>query len=585
MPKKLILALCAILIGLSIYSCSELILPKQVRVKGTLGLPIRVGAADLNSMLAEEVDKAFSASAQKGVKVYNVDYKEQTVQTFCIYIPIEMTEDLNPDDFLKTIDKQINDGIHAEPKKIDVSIPYLGVPIPVDKINMVDNILSVSLAEMARYVITIDFDKCDGIMDSGIGINFNFTEIPDGLEMILACKELNFSTDSKPLKKGNNVFGNSDELTLALEEYKEGKKQLHFFFILLSTGPDPDEWNPAGFTFGDMINIKGEMHLFYKWTKAEIDLRTALKGMDFDNLKGVFPDTPINLSKMRKYLEGGFTFNNLEVKIYMNGPDSDSINALNAKLILEAQYDTKKGMDLYNDTLSISGQVNLDDYLNDDGVYNSQHLPEITSDYNNKINNETILDIFNTMPADLLFSYKIELGEHLTVYPDTFDNHHNDSAGGSKITTTIIIMLPMSLTAAGDNDKKSTIIFPDILGNGDMFGRKKPGDLFSAEDIDYIKMTIDFPNQIFSNGHLFIDKDIDEDIDIDKVLFSQGIRLRGKKTIINFTSKEFEIIQEKLIYPEFKVKIDEGETLNVPKNMGIVNIKLEMKGLVRPGEL
>jgi len=568
--------------GLFIYSCSDLILPKQVEVKGTLNLPISVGAANLGSMLAEKIKNAFLEDIQ-GAKVYEVDYTGQTIQTFCIYLPIEITEDINPSHFLKTIDKQINGDMKAEPKEIDKSITYLGTPIPIQDIEIVDNIPAVSLADIARYVITIDFDECNENNDlAGIGINFCFTEIPDGLAMILECDELNFSTAPKPLKSGDNVFGNDDELTLALEEYKNDGKKLNFNMILQSTGSDPNEWDPAdyGFTNGDTIEIKGEMRFFHIWTKAEIKLAAAIKASsETDNLTGKYPDTAIDLSEMHNYLAGGFTFNDLEVKMCMDGPAADAINELNANLVLDAQYDTNT-KNLYNDALIVNSEpLNLNNYLNDNESYKYQHLPGNTSEYDGIVDRDAIADIFNTMPADLFFIYKIELDEDkvLTVYPDMFADDSDNPAEDSKITTTMMIMLPMSLTATGDNDNKSTIFFPDMFGNGDLFGREEPEDLFKAADVDYIIMTIDFSGHIFTNGNLFINKDND--------LFPHGVNLNGSRIVLYLFNEAIEEIRNKLIIPDIKIKIDKDGTLNVPKNMGIFNIKFEAKSRINLGEL
>jgi len=593
MRKKFISALCALLISLSIYSCSEFILPKQIGVKGTLGLPARIGSVKLNSVLFEEIEKAFSTSDEEDLKVYNVDYEGQTLEAFCIFIPMEITENLNPDDFLKTIDRQINDGISAEPKKINLQppIPYLGIPILISEINLFNDdefdgknkIPSVSLADIARYVITIDFNESNGIDDSaGIGMNFYFSEIPDGLEMILECEGLNISTPPKPLKKGNNIFGN--DVPLQLKPYDEDKndsKQLEFIMTLQSSDPaqrDKLDLRGSGLNIGENIKIEGEMRFFRKWTKAEIDLKAAINvssDPDMDGLTGKFPNKQINLSRLHKYFSGGFSFNDTEAKIYMNGPDPESINKMNAVLIMEAHYNTRI-MNLYNDILSVSEPINMEKYFKDNDVYNSQHLPEITSEYDNKIDEETIADLFKTMPADLFFTYRIEVGEYMTVYPETFADDDGNSSEGSKITSKMVIMLPMSLTAEGDNDKKSAISFPDMFGKGDLFGRKKTGDLFSTADIDYIRMTVDFSDKIFTNGHLFINKDRD--------LFSQGVELNDKIVVSDVSDEEIEKIQKKLIIPDVKIEIDNGGTVNIPKNAGIVNIQFETKGLIKLGE-
>jgi len=601
MHKKLVLALCITLIGLSIYSCSELILPKQVKVKGTVDIPVRIGSASLSSVIAERIHNIFAADTQSHTKVYTVDYKGQTVQTFCIYIPIEMTEDLNPNNFLKIIDKQINGEMKAEPRKIDMPIPYGS---PIGMINLLgdnnkgddnegaDNMnLHVSLKEIAAYVVTIDFDKCKETVDSGIGINFHFDTIPDNeLKMKVECKEVDISTgkptmtifsDSKPIKTGENIFGNDKPLRLEVNEYQDDRRVLYFTIELQS--PDGSAFfTPKGYSIGDMIEIKGEMRLFRAWTEAQIDLAKALKASATDdNIFGRFPAEAIDLSELNKFFGGGFEFNGLEIKIYMDGPDPRSINNLGAVLDFNAQYhNDKENKDLYEelyyDDLFINSEsIKLTDYLNKDGSYKSKDLPGNVSEYEDNINEETIAHIFKAMPANLFFIYRIKVADDklLTIYPDVFDDIDDTGA----IKTTMMIMMPMSLIATGDDEKRSTIFLSDILGKTDLFGRENAEDLFNTEDIDYIRMSIVFFNQIFSKGYLFINEDKD--------LFPEGVKLKGKKTTAYVGHKEFEKMREKLIFPDIRIEIDNGETVNIPKKVGMVDIKFEMKGLVKLGEL
>jgi len=595
MRGKVFQAISVVLMGLFIYSCSELILPKQVEVKGTLNVPISAGAANLGSLLAERIRAAFPEDLQ-GAKVYDVNYSGQTVQTFCIYFPIEITEDINPDHFLKTIDEQINAGI-ADPIEIKVPIPLPpGIPpgisipmpihIPIDKIedNFV-NIQDVSLAAMARYVRYIYFDKCNGANDSaGIGINFNFTKIPAGLQMILECDELGFSGQPKTLKVGDNIFGNKNDLwPLDLSNYIDDGEKLRFKVKFQSDDPaHRDELIINNLEPGNLI--EGEARFFYRWTKAEIDLAAAIKASPDidDNLTGKFPDTAIDLSEMSKYFKGGLTFNDLEFKIYMDGPTADVnvINSLQAKLQLNAQYSTTEETfekPVYDHYLIVNPEpLNLDDYLDNDS-YTEPDLPEYSPENNGGINNETVKDVFSAMPADLFFTYKIELADLLIITPDMFSDDVGNSAEGSKITAAVMIMLPMSLTATGDDDNKSIISLPDMFGNGDLFGREEPEDFFKAADIDYIIMTVDFTNKIFTNGNLFINENND--------LFPQGVSLNGTRTVLFLANEQIEKIRRELIKPDIRIEIDKDGTINVPKSMGVFNIKFEMKSRINLGEL
>jgi len=608
MRKNIFQVIYTVLMGLSIYSCSELILPKQVGVKGTVSLPIRVGAANLASMLKDKIVKTFSddedepEGTKKNTKVYSVDYNGQTVQTFCIYIPIEMTESLNPNNFLKTMDAQINGSISADPKEIYVSpIPYPGVytggliPITVIKELMDINIPPYfSLDSISGYVRSIDFgtNQEDIVLGKGkIGMNFNFTKIPPGLQMTLKCEEIDtvtgvptrilFST-TKPLEEGDNILGNEEPKTLTVSEYQEDKKVLKFTVVLESIDTDhPELWNPASHGFTEnTVEIKGNINIIRKWTRAEIDLAKALKASAaIDDTFGKFPANSFDLSELKKYFNGGFKFSDdLEVKIYMDGPDPEVIDYMGSRLLLKAQYNNKTGSDgekLYYDTLSISkNPINIDNHLvkkGDEEFYNDKNLP---GNYCT-IDEEVIADIFRTMPDDLFFIFTIEVeaGKYLIIKPDVF----NDTDDSGSIKTTMMIMLPMTLIAEVDGDKKSTISLPEMFGNDDLFGREEPEDLFSEANVEYIRMTIDFSDQIFTNGCLFINEK--------KELFHQGIQLNGKKLVLNFNDEQVKEIQRNLIKPDIKIEFDNGGMISVPKNMAVINITFEMKGIINIGEL
>jgi len=590
MRKIVFQAIFIVLMGLFIYSCSELILPKQVGVKGTLDMPIRAGAVHLGSMIAQKVEEVFSGE-QEGTKVYNVEYAGQEVQTSCIYIPIEMTEDLNPDNFLKTIDDQINGGINMTPKEINVPIPP-GSAIPISDIQKLlngDEIPSVSLATIAGYVRNIDFDKCNKDDDlKGIGLNFYIKEkIPEGLKMVIKCNELHFSSAPVSLKQYDNIFGNKDgEFTLALDaSYQNDTTKLKFTVELSAEAEYDGKWHPV-YVGGATHEIKGEMRLFRNWTQAEIDLAKALKASGTeDNEFGKFPAEAFDLSKLKLFFDGGFTFNGLEVEIYMDGPDLEKVKYLGSKLLLKAQYSDKTGSDekiLYHDNLSVSREpIKLNDYLNIDingnKFYKKKDLPGNTAEDIGKIDKDIIANIFKTMPTDLSFIFTIETenNQTLIITPEAFKN---TGASSGAIKTTMMIMLPMSLTATGNDDgSKSIVSFPGMFDKDDLFGREKPEDLFSEADVEYIKMTIDFFDKIFTKGDLFINKK--------KEVFPQGIRLNGKEMVLIFTDEQVKEIKRKLIKPDIRIEFEKGGRIDVPKNTGIVSIKIEMKGVINIGEL
>jgi len=232
-------------------------------------------------------------------------------------------------------------------------------------------------------------------------------------------------------------------------------------------------------------------------------------------------------------------------------------------LLLTVQYDNKEEV-LYNDVLTIdSNSMKLSDYLNDRGCYQYQHLPDwdLSEQHNNEINKEPVSNIFSALPDNLVFAYRPQ--GVLVVTPDSF-----------KITATLVIMLPMSITATGTGGDRSRIYLPKIFKKDeDLFGRDSPGSLFKSADVDYIKVTVEFMEPIFDGGYLYINGEHD--------LFPEGIQLKGKTMIMNAVGADL----EKLIYPDIRIEIDQGGTVIIPKNMGIIGIEFEVKSSVMLGEL
>jgi hypothetical protein len=634
MRKNTLQALYIVLMGLFIYSCSGLTLPEKIGVKGTVNLPIRAGAANLGSVLRDKIVKVFSDpdgeadpnNPKKNTKVYNVDYGEkQDAQTFCIYIPFEMTEDLNPNNFLKIIDEHINNNISAEPKKINVPpildpesppppIPYPGVypggVIPIETIKGLMGItnIEVPLDRIAAYVKYIDFGTSQEDVDLGkgiIGIDINFSKIPPGLAMKVECYEMRnsvlidpplFSDGPKELFTGHNIFCNNEPKQLKPNEYQgENKKKLYFKMDLQSIDPvHPESWNPAACGFpGNGIEIKGEMSVIRKWTEAKIDLKNALKASAAieDNTLGTFPapDKPLDLSDLGNYFAGEFEFDGLNVKIYMDGTAPALINELNAGLELKARYNDIEE-ELYTGRLSISQKPIIteikENYLVKTGedengediyTYKKKELPRNTANDVNAVEESTIGRIFLAMPENLFFVFKIITDDDLIIHPGTFNN--TDSSGSIK--TTMMIMLPMTLKAVGEG---CAINLPDMFGeDDDLFGRKEPKELFNKGEIGRIRMTVDFADPIFTKGRLFINKD--EETGEDLLFPPHGIQLKGKKTELNFTKEQFDIIDKELIYPKIRIEVDDGGMVNIPKDMAIMSIKIEMKGLINVGDL
>jgi hypothetical protein len=102
MRKKLITALCIILLCLP-FSCS--FLPKNIDVHGTLDLAIKVTADNWGKAVAKVLKKALIKNSDKidmidfEAEIYDVNYGQE-VQTFLISIRSEMTNHLNPAEYL-----------------------------------------------------------------------------------------------------------------------------------------------------------------------------------------------------------------------------------------------------------------------------------------------------------------------------------------------------------------------------------------------------------------------------------------------------------------------------------------------------
>jgi hypothetical protein len=499
-----------------------------------------------------------------------------------------MTEDLNPDHFLKTISTQINDGLSADPK--NVSAPPVIVPPILDDFtidlsdtpNLIE-IPEIKLDNIARYVISIDFDECNGTPDSGIGINFHLYEIIPGIKMTLKCKELGIN-ESKILAVGDNVFGNGTALTGNNALFMRGNSAvntLNFEIELKSavTNSNILPINTDGLTPGDEIELyNGDIIFFSNWIKATIDMHAAVKGDE--GLTGVFPqgqEEGFDLSELGGYFEG-FTFEGLEAKLYISG---SPIRGLHPNLELYALYSgLEEPLPLYEDFFETgSAPLVLDDNYITDECYNSQHLPGIHDDIPGfTINKDTLTKIFMTMPEGLHFGYKIGLGDTVDVYPDFFDD--STEFDSSKIAPALLIMLPLHLKATMDN---STISFPNMFDDmKDLFDRDKPEELFSSMDIKTLTLTVEFLESMFSGGRLFLDGNKETN---PLLFYPDGIKLNGKKMSVNFDKTQRKIVEEQLIKPNIWLTFMKDDEVTIPKHLGLISISFEIGGILNLGDM
>jgi hypothetical protein len=591
--KNPVFILCVVLTGLSFFSCSDLFLPKRVEVKGSLSLPAKLGVANLDLRLISIMADAFSAQSVGGkpTTVYGVDYDGQTVQTLCIHIPIEMTQNLHPDHFLKTINRQLNNDLSDDPKQLFRAEPGIGSPyIDIPILNIFDNlanIAEISLESIASYVMSLEFAVCGGIETSGIGLNFHFKEIVPGIEMTLNCAELSIINQTKELKDGDNIFGNNKALTgaEALFIADPGSVKILRFETTLRSLNGPNDYTLRIDTSGKgpdepIILFDGEMIFFQNWTKAVIDMEAAIIGQD--NSKGMFPheeNKPFNLSALGGYFDG-FIFEDMESRLYMA---SSPIKGLEPTLQVVSQYDSGNVTDkLFEGPFSSDSKpVVLEDGFLDGTTYIKDHLPGINENLPEYILDKKHMDaVFMAMPLDLRFMFTVNFHKdrYFDIYPDTFVE--DETEDNSRIHITLMIMMPMHLRATHDG---STVSVPDLFdGVGDLLGRNKPGELFPSTDVRAMKMTVAFLEPMFFGGNLFIDGSKS----IEPLLFNpDGIKLDKKGTSVNFTRKQLDIMKENIINPNVWIKFKENDEIIVPKDLGIMSVRFEGRGIIDIGEL
>jgi len=98
MQKKLLLFI--IFISFVFSSCLDYSLPKKVELETevSLGFPVKTSFSNWASSLVKSLGDQFP----ENVEIYNVNYgSSQAVQAFCVYIPIPITDTLNPKEYLK----------------------------------------------------------------------------------------------------------------------------------------------------------------------------------------------------------------------------------------------------------------------------------------------------------------------------------------------------------------------------------------------------------------------------------------------------------------------------------------------------
>jgi hypothetical protein len=471
----------------------------------------------------------------------------------------------------------------------------------------------------------------------GIGIDIKLTELSDELksklEMSVKCDELLFGDNNKKsLDTGYNAFGNAEALTgkkrlqLAVPpappdpedpDYPDvpakAVNDLQFYISIFSAGGN-DVLQLEHLEAGKPLVIKGDAKIFQKWTSANVNMKNSLKGQnDGGFYEGVFPKEGgknIDLSTLNDYLPGfEFMKEDVTAMVYLSGPNDPQspVNLLYSSLEIDVKYpglsDTDPFYIIERGTITPEKKhIIFKSFDKDNKVkYNDKYIketgPYISYIYDDKKNNYLPPDgnpigrfneIVNDRPTDLQFHYNGEMPPDITVYPSMFSENNIDIS--SQIAAAIILYINFKLTAVDkveltNGNRGAVLKFPDMFdAKKDLLGRNpdnkdpsKPEEnsMFTSLDVSYINFVIEFAGALFNGGRFFIEKGSADD---SPKLYPQGIRVDGKSISINIKNKDFEIIKNKIIYPDIRLEFEEGKAITIPRNMGLTRVKIEAKG-------
>jgi hypothetical protein len=469
-----------------------------------------------------------------------------------------------------------------------------------------------SLAEPAKYVKELDFDRCNDTGEQGIGLIARFEKIIPGLALTVSCDDIGvYNVTNALVEKEDIVFGNKNgKEEFQLEKYKEDAEYLEYE-LALKPASDTDVLEIPELTLGEPLELIGTVKFFHHWTKAILYTQEIIKfaNISEDDFRGDIPDVnndeeaeaPIDLSMMTKYFEGGFTIDGIKAEIYLSGPKKTLPHEpeieFSAKLFMEDLPPVSLGESLYIGPLRMGPPPSLPP-LNEH--YRSRTLPQ-TAENGMNINGtafESLLETIISKPPDnLYFQYRLDLEETLTITPDMFD----DDDEAEEITADVLVLLPLKLKAGDDGLR---FLFDEYIGDqSDIFGREKPGEKtdFSNMNISTLHVSLEFPEQIFSGGRIFLFTDrvaevkeeteeeteevIVKERGVDP-LFPHGIPLGGKnsKSIkINVSDGRLTKIlgstkDSRLLVLDPFVEFDKGNTITIPRNAGLIRIKVGFSG-------
>jgi hypothetical protein len=450
----------------------------------------------------------------------------------------------------------------------------------------------ISLTEVAKYVNYIVYEE------ESIGLKFKFDNMIDGLEMSLKSNAMGIDSGFKNLTADDDeiMFANNNAGTLRLADgtlpasvpapfTSTAVSSFDFALALRPKGNsdilhiEPD----GGISTTEPLKIEGTAEFFQDWKQAQLNMENIIKaapnatGSYMKRIPGEKED-PIDLSMLTDYITG-FNFGGIKSEMHLNGPDG-IVTGLHVdedpEISLLAKYwwdDPAQARDepiiaegttlrLDEDTVSLNaGDFDIN------GSYNKSTLPPNGKPF-------SFSGILNNQAKKLVFTSQIKLPDTITITRDLFEG--KSDTVDTKITVTILIMLPLKLTVLGDGP--GLIKFPDMFdGAKDLFGRSnlEEDSVFNSQDmnIEYLKFAIDFTDAFFNGGKVFLEKEGNEK------LFPNGINLDGKKIVLDVYGADFETIKNNLIDPDLRLIFPNPDSsLNVPRNIGLSNIKVEAKG-------
>jgi hypothetical protein len=469
-----------------------------------------------------------------------------------------------------------------------------------------------SLAEPAKYVKELDFDECNGTGDQGIGLKAHFEKVIPGLRLNIKCEDIEVDA-TKDLVEDDIVFGNTDGLLyFKLEKYKNNANYLLYELALASANDtNKDILEIPELTPGEPLEIKGKVEFFHWWTRAILDMKEIIifANVKDDDFKGEVPDVfdeekpedPIDLSMLKDYIDGGVTFDRMKTDIYLSGPKG----AIEKLVLPNLEFSAGRvppsgeplgepigGEPLYNGPLILGYPVEIE---LENGYYKSGNLPLGGMEIENAPFTKLMEILLKEAPDNLFFQYNVTMDEELTVTYDMFKEVTDaiDDENDDVLIVDVLVLLPLNLRVI---DEGLRFPFKKYIGEQkDIFGREKPGEDAGFPDMKMptLNISLDFQEQIFSGGTIFLftdrvrvkkeegegdDNDDERGVDL---LFPNGIPLKGRSMSINVSGAALDRVLSStapgLLVLEPFVEFAPGDMVTIPKNMGLMGIKLGIK--------